>query len=541
MRHSRLSGKVRWIGLLLACAAGVFAAAPEARAQFSVVGHAVSAPASAAYDVEDYDVDGVTLIPTDDIEAAVYPFLGPGRTAADIDHAREAVQKVYSDRGYQTVVVQLPAQAVSDNIVRIHVIEEPLGRLRVTGSRYFSPDFIRGQVSALKEGAVPNVDLAQSQLSDVNRLSDRQVTPVLTAGAVPGTVDIDLKVHDNLPVHGSVELNNDHNENTRSLRLTATASYANLWQLGHTFTFTYAVAPQDRAESEIFAGSYLAPIWGSPWSVLLNGYTSNSNVATIGAGSVLGKGYTIAVTAIRQLPRFGGFTDTLTFGMAYKDSEQNTTPGQPCTPKLCSFVSYFPFNLAYNIQRSGPRFSTTASASVTASSGFNSAAFQNNSRAKAFPTFVHVNLDVAETEALPFGFQAFQHVTGQYSDGPMESSEEFAAGGLTSVRGYLQAEAIGDDGVAGTLELRSPSLASYLGPLVDDLRFYAFTDAATLRVLYPLSEQTSSFNLASVGGGLRLYLLGHFTGDVGGALPLRDGPATHADHPRLIFDLKSDF
>src|SRR5271165_6735986 len=58
------------------------------------------------FDVEAYDIDGAKLLPTVEVEAAVYPFLGPGRTAQDIDNARAALEKAYRDHGYQSVVVE---------------------------------------------------------------------------------------------------------------------------------------------------------------------------------------------------------------------------------------------------------------------------------------------------------------------------------------------------------------------------------------------------------------------------------------------------
>ena len=241
------------------------------------------------FDVEAYDVDGAKLLPELDIEKAVYPYLGPGRTRDDVEHARAALEKIYHDRGYQSVVVEVPAQTVSDAVIRLHVVEAPVGRLRVTGSRYFSPDFVKAETPALKEGAVPNFNEAQKQLADVNRLSDRRVTPLLRAGEAPGTVDVDLKVSDTLPLHGSVELNNDHSQGTDPLRLTATAHYDNLWQLGHSVSFTYSVAPTNPGNSQIYAGSYLAPLWTTPVSLLVYGYDSNSNVAALGGVTCLEK------------------------------------------------------------------------------------------------------------------------------------------------------------------------------------------------------------------------------------------------------------
>ena len=522
--------------VLMACVA----ASPSLAAASPQGSPAPASPPARTFDVEAYDVDGSKLLPTVEVETAVYPFLGPGRTAQDIEGARAALEKVYRDRGYQSVVVELPAQTVADNIVRLHVIEAPVGRLRVTGSRYYSPDAIKREASAFQEGKVPDIAQAQKQITELNRLPDRRVSPLLRAGVVPGTVDVDLKVNDTLPLHASVELNNDHNQFTTPLRVSASIHYDNLWQLGQSATFTYVVAPENRANSEVFAGSYLAPLINTPVSLLVFGYHSNSNVATIGGVNVLGKGYSVGFRAVDQLPRLGDWSETVSAGFDYKDISQNIEIGATST---FAPVGYWPLDLSYNLQRQDPRLSTKVALSLTAGVrglGSNTSDFEY-ARFPARPNFIHLDLDLTQTETLGHGVIASQHLSGQVADGPLVSGEQFSAGGLTSVRGYLQAEAVGDEGVTGNLELISPTLAPRWAGVFDDLRLYMFGDGGGVWVLQPAAQQAKFFSLASAGVGLRLELLRHITGEVALAVPFITDAATHADRPRATFTLKSDF
>ncbi len=503
-------------------------------------GVAAAEPPQPTFDIEAYDVDGNKLLEEIEVEKAVYPFLGPGRTSADVDHAREALEKAYHDRGYQSVVVETPPQSVSDNIIRLHVVEAPVGRLRVTGSRYFSPQKILQQTPALQQGQVPDITEAQKELADVNRLPDRRVTPLLKAGQAPGTVDVDLKVNDTFPLHASLEVSNDHSQNTEPLRLTGTVHYDNLWQLGHSVTFTYAVAPQDRSESEIFAASYLAPIWGTPWSILAYGYDSNSNVAALGGAAVLGKGYAIGLRGILQLPHVSDLAQSVSFGLDFKNFDQ--TVGVT-TPSPADNIQYWPVDVTYNIQRDGPKFGTKVSLGLTAGiRGLGTGPDEfDNKRFGATSNWIHFNLDLTQTEALGHGFQAMQKLSGQITDQPLVSNEQFSAGGLTSVRGYLQSEVVGDDGFTGALELRAPSMAPKFARFIDDLRLYVFTDGGVVSVLDPLPEQEDFFSLASAGAGLRFQVLSRLTGELVLAMPLIAGPATPADHPVVTFSVKSAF
>lgn len=490
-----------------------------------------------------FDIAGVKLLKQLDIEEAVYPFLGPNRTRSDIDHAVEALQKVYQARGYQTVVVDFPAQAVSEsgeNIVRLTVAETPVGRLRVTGARYYSPDTIRRATPAIREGQTPNITLATQEITELNRLPGRRVEPLVHAGKTPGTVDVDLKVSDSGPWHASVELTNDHNQNTDPLRITSTVRYDNLWQLGHSASFTYAVAPTNRDQSEIFAGSYLAPIWNTPFSLLAFGYRSNSNVATLGGTSVLGKGYAIGGRAILQLPHMADVSQSVSFGLDFKNFDEAINFSNTVSTDA---IQYFPLNIVYNVQRDGQKFSTKLSVGLTAGLrglGSNTAAFENK-RADARPNFIHVNVDLTQSETLWKGFEASQRLSGQFADQPLISSEQFSSGGLTSVRGYLQSEAVSDEGLSGELEIGTPTLAPRIARVFDDLRLFAFADGGALWVLQPQHSQTQFFAQSSAGVGLRVELLRHIKGEVALAVPLISGPATHAYRRRATFSLKSDF
>ena len=72
---------------------------------------AAPAPATPArFDIDEYRVEGADALPQIEVEEAVYPFLGPNRTADDVEKARAALEKAYHDKGYQTVGVSVPQQ-----------------------------------------------------------------------------------------------------------------------------------------------------------------------------------------------------------------------------------------------------------------------------------------------------------------------------------------------------------------------------------------------------------------------------------------------
>lgn len=504
-----------------------------------------AAPAEAnarRVNINEYIVRGNTVLEARDIERAVYPYLGPERTLADIEAAREALQTIYQERGYQSVYVDLPEQQVADGIVFLQVTETKVGRVRVVGAQHYSPLAIRDEVPALKEGEVPNFNQAQAELTGLNKSASRQVVPLVKEGRMPGTMDVDLKVEDKSPWHASLGLNNDYSADTTRLRSTASIGYDNLWQLGHSVSLTFFTAPQDTDNAKVWSGSYSLPL-SSRWSLQFSGYQSDSNVATIGGTNVLGKGHSFGVMATYAMDPQGAWSNSLSVGLDYKKFDESTRFGANVDEIP---IKYLPFTLAYNGYRYSESSQSSLGLSVVGASGsfFNqSSDWQefDNKRYMASPSFALLRGDGTHTQSLFGDWQLGLRGSFQLASGALVSNEQFSAGGATSVRGYLAAERTGDDGVLGSVEWRSPSLARWLGSNVNEWRFYAFADAATLRLRDPLPEQDSSYSLASVGLGTRLQVLDWLSGSMDWGYPLKDGPNTRKHDPRLNFSVRASF
>ncbi|NWF56531.1 MAG: hypothetical protein HXY45_17225, partial [Syntrophaceae bacterium] len=83
-----------------------------------------------------FSIEGNTLFPGKDLEKVLRQHLGLGKTAADVEKARNALEKYYHDKGYPAVLVNIPEQTVQEGTIRLQVIESKIGRIRVTGNRF---------------------------------------------------------------------------------------------------------------------------------------------------------------------------------------------------------------------------------------------------------------------------------------------------------------------------------------------------------------------------------------------------------------------
>jgi hemolysin activation/secretion protein len=499
-------------------------------------------PEARRFDVLEYRIEGSTRLSALELEAVLGPFLGPGRELADVERARAALEKAYSDRGFQTVTVAIPRQTVRDGAVTLTVTEGKVGRLRVRGARWYSPFDIERGAPSVAEGSVPNFDEVVRDIVALNQLPDRRVTPQIRSGTVPGTIDVDLNVQDTLPLHGALELNDRYSAGTTPLRLNGAIRYENLFQAGHSLGFAFQLAPERLSDAMVFSLFYLARLPGAPGTTLtLNGVIQNSDVSTLSGSGVVGKGWFVGGRATFALPAGSGSFQTLGAGLDVKRFEENiaTVAGTIQTP-----ITYVPVTGQYAATWLGDGSQTQ----LTATALFNVRALGSSAeefdakRYNASGSFILFRGEASRTDEVGPGLQLFGKVHGQYAGRPTLSSEQYTVGGMESVRGYLEVSASGDYGVNGTLEVRSPSLSGWIGlPALEDWRFFVFGDGGWAGIWDALPEQQANFQLLGLGGGTRLKAFGHVAATVEVGVPFTTVGANERFQPRLHFQVGGEF
>ena len=482
------------------------------------------------------DVDGNTLLEPADLQTVLEPFLGPGRKAEDVDQARETLEKLYRELGYRTVNVSIPQQTIKDGVIRLEVVEGRVSRLTVSGSKYTSLDRVRSEVPSLAEGQVPDFNQVERDLVYANRYQTRKVTPSLRAGPSPGTYYIDLNVEDHFPLHANAEYNNRATRGTTPRRAIAGLGYDNLFQLGHSASFTFQTAPERTQDSRLYIASYIAHIVDETWSLFFNSLKSDTDVSAFPGVEVVGASTNIGVKLVKQFPDLGGkLYPSMSLGVDYKKIDtvvrlsSATGNSDFSTP-----VRYYPLTLAYSqllhletqtLQSDLTLgFTTLATASSRDQLDFDQNRLGYRGQSFYLRGSNNYSLD------LPAGFGIGLRMSGQITDRPLVSGEQFTSGGQDSVRGYLEAEVAGDEGASGSFELRGPSIpdlfaGSRWSTILAEFRPYAFFDAATVSLDGEIAAGTPrSSALTSYGGGLSIRIRDQFTATLDWALPLRDGP-----------------
>lgn len=501
-------------------------------------------------------VEGNTILDPTKIDRLLESYKGPERGMKDVEQMRAELEKLYHQAGYPTILVNIPEQTIENGLVQLMVVEGHLYSITVTGNEHYSWSNVRTKLPSLTPGALIYEPTFVKELAAVNGNPDLNVTPLLKPGEVPGTVDLELKVKDRLPVHGKLEADNRGPITTPRNRLIAEIQHTNVFGSDEILTFNTVQTPQDWGAIQNYGASFVYPvIWPNH---LLSVYASRSESNSVLAGGAIsiGGGGDVAIAGNATIagaryifPVFPGREQThqLSIGIDYKrlnKTEASFPDGG--TAVVLTPVQYLPMSLGYT-GFYPDRFGLTK-ASFTAK-GYvagiipgghkedfggdpNNPFSKPGNRKGATGTFAVLQGGVGRSQPLPGDFVLDLSVNGQWASQPLIPAEQFFAGGFDTVRGYVQFEAIGDHAIRGRAELTTPEVLKVpidriwqrrrSSDFTLRLRFATFYDAAHIWVAQAPAGQTSRFRLEGAGFGIRMK----FPKDVG-QLILDSGWALH--------------
>jgi len=497
------------------------------------------------FEVATFEVEGNTILEQSKIDRLLESYKGADRRMKDVEQARAELEKLYHQAGYPTVLVNLPEQTIERGLVRLQVVEGHLYSITVTGNEYYSWSSIRTRLPSLTPGALIYEPTFVKELAAVNGNPDLNVTPLLKPGSVPGTVDLELKVKDRLPVHGKLEADNRGPITTPQNRLIAEVQHTNVFGNDEILTFNTVQTPQDWGAIQNYGASFVYPvIWPNHLLTLYASKSESNSILAGGAISVGGGGdvsiagnATIAgVRYIFPLLPGGKYTHQLQIGMDYKRLEKTsaTFPGGG-TAVVLSPVQYTPMSLGYTgfyPDRFGLTKATFTVKGYVAGMipGGSQEDFGGNpndpfnkpgNRAGSKGTFGVLQGGMSRSQPLPGNFMLDLSTNGQWATQPLIPGEQFFAGGFDTVRGYRQFEAIGDHAIRGRAELTTPEVLTVpidriwqrrrSSDYTLRLRFATFYDATHIWVAQAPPGQTSSFRLEGAGLGIRV----NFPKDIG--------------------------
>jgi len=503
----------------------------------------------ATFTIRDFFVEGNTLLSPDRVDAILFPYLGPARRFSDIEQARAALEQAYRQVGYPTVAVTVPEQTVAYGVISLRVYEARLKSIEVTNARFFSEGYVRKRLPSVGVGALLYEPTVLKQLDALNTNPDLKVVPILRPTDDPEQLNLELKANDRPPVHGKIELNNRGVPTTPRLRLNAAVQYTNLFDADHAITLQTSQTPQDWGAVEVYSGNYVMPLGSPDQQLVFYGATAHSKARLNASPVPVGGGLDIIGNAVIAGGRYqfplgvwASIKHQLSLGVDYKHLDQSQAQAPDgTTVTVSNAITYTPASIGYTgVHQDEWSFTkgtlTTRGYVAGLVAGGSKQDFEgdiNNPlnmpgvRHGSTGTFLVVQGGIDRYQRLAQEFGLSAKVDGQWVSEPVIPTEQYFAGGMESVRGYREYEAVGDNAFHASVEVSSPPIPHFFRENIRRiLNFVAFYDMAFLWIREPSPGQIARQTLEGAGFGARFTLSDHLRFRYDAAWTLRTGPFT---------------
>jgi hemolysin activation/secretion protein len=507
----------------LAASAVAAAAAPAAQAgpgslvtasAWQALQAVAAMPPSAAgvprFAISRFVVEGASLVPAQDFEAALARFTGEQRTFADIEAAAEAVRAVYERAGIASVEVTVPEQALVQGVVRLKVEELRLARVEIAGAQQRSPENVRRAVPGLAEGRTPSDVTLSRQLRLANENPGRQMQVTLRTEP-DGQLTAVLRVADRPALIGQVSVDNTGTPSTGRMRMSLAVQHMNLLDRDIVATAQFQTSPEFFDEVRVASVSARVPLYAT--GLMLEGSVVHSSVDSGTVRTVAGEyllsssGLTLSLRLVRLLHRWGTVEPRVWAGLESKlvQSSVTTSAGGP---SLVPDIELRPMQLglaaAWRGQAAALNGQVVAMRNVPGSGRSAPSVFASPGlRAGANPNYSLVRASASATRAWEAG-TALAQWSGQWTRDALVSAEQFGIGGEGSVRGFDGRLVTGDIGQRLSLEWQTPP-RTWGETSSLEVSGLVFADAGRVRRLQALPGEATGATLAGAGIGVRVF------------------------------------
>jgi hemolysin activation/secretion protein len=457
---------------------------------------------------------GATTLDKAELAAAFQSFLGKPVSQADLAAIASAISERYRAAGYHLSRAIVPPQDIENGRVRIQVIEGSITEvnLKGEGAEQFG---IRPMLDPVLAEQPSRFATLERQLLLINgragvRIADSAIEEI---GGPTGRFRLVLQVQ-TWHVYGFAGVDNLGASTVGPWQSYATAAFNSYFTPGDTLAVNLSTTPGDVRELSFVRLSYDTPVGTDGARVGASTLYSevrpgdfrrlyNDNTVTEGFelhGSITPIQTQHASLVLTVAAGFTNATESSVFGTLYEDHV-----------RTLSLTSDYHWD---------DRFAGDNYLSASYRQGLDIFGAGSpdglSSRDGASPSFSVLNAWFTRYQSLAAGWSIKLAGAAQFASGPLFSSQQFYLGGFAFGRGYGSAEISGDNGLAGTFELRYDQAVNWA--YLAGYQLYSFVDAGL--VWNDGYRPWEGGALTSAGAGVRFTFINDLRADLSVAFPL---------------------
>ncbi|MEO8006370.1 MAG: ShlB/FhaC/HecB family hemolysin secretion/activation protein [Betaproteobacteria bacterium] len=452
-------------------------------------------PGGAQVTVQSLSISGNSVFSEAHLLGVLGEVTGKTYDLAGLRNLANRISDHYRQAGYPFARAYLPAQSLEDGALRIDVVEGRYGEVKAKGDSELAPK-AQAFLAPLKPGDV----IESSALERTTLILDDQpgikTTPIVRPGQEIGTGDLDVRVERTARYSGEVGLDNFGNRYTGQGRAHLNLEANSPFLLGDQATLRSLVTQEGMWFGTL---GYSLPIGASG----LRAQASYShvyyevgkefdNLDANGTADVTSVGLSYPIVRSQRANLL------LSGNWLHKELEDKQGATNSSSNKSSDSV---PVVLSFDL-RDGLGGGGITYGALTWTTGHleldSTLGTADRGTANTQGNFTKLNLDLARIQILSRALSLYGHLSGQWSDVNLDSSERFGLGGPYGVRAYPVGEGYGDQGWLAQLELRYAIGA--FSPFV-------FYDAGHVKVnTHPWAGGDNDRSISGPGFGVRYQL-----------------------------------
>lgn len=450
------------------------------------------------------DIVGNTAIPTAELQAIAAPYQGRQVTVEELFRLRDELTLAYVDKGYVNSGAVLPDQEVVDGVVRFDIVEGALEAVDIAGNRSFRPGYLEGRIRLGADQPL-NVQRLQERLQVL--LLDpmvRRLDARLEPGSEPGRAKLRVDVEEDRRLDVFLRAANDESPSIGANHAELIATWRNLF--GRSDPLELSVGVTEGLREAGF--EYSVPLTARDLRFHIGGDISESDVIDDEVEDLDIESESRSIRVGLAMPVIETASNRVGLDLTF-ERERNKTflldepfSFSPGADEGRTDLSLLRFTQDW--QNRGRRRAISLASTFTLGLDILGATENDEEPDGQFLSW----FGQGELAHRVFGDndQVVLRGTVQLTEDPLLASEQFAIGGLGSVRGYRINEVVRDNGWTVSLEYRFPLLDYILperppSPDAQSVELVPFFDAGSGFNHHKNPEDSKQ--LASVGLGVR--------------------------------------
>lgn len=433
-------------------------------------------------------------------------------SVAELFEIVQSITNYYRNNGYIISRAILPPQHVKGGVVKIQVIEGYIGKVDVSGTPHNAKDIVLAYGNKIKECPPLNINRMEKHLLIANELPGTEVKAVLAPSKTQvGAADLTLVTQTRL-VNGYVSYDDYGTRYIGPQQMTANFGVYSWIASGDFSQVTVTKTPKGGELTYIDVNHFM-PITDTGIGWLVGSTRTQTHPLFVLTSSEI-DGLNLNYYTTITYPWIRRRADSLTFrtGFNYLDSWVTSLN----FPLYTDHIRSLDLGVTYSVT---DKYYGANNISVDFRQGLPIMGYTSDynpqtamtSRPGGRGDYTKLAGTISRLQAIKGPFSLLAVAQGQWAANPLLASEQFTFGGSQLGRGYDVAELIGDEGMAGSLELRYDlDVEKYY---LRDLQIYTFYDAGLIWNFKFIGGVPRKLSGTSTGVGVRFYFMKHLSGN----------------------------